>query len=119
MTSLNDLLGDRTVDPDDTVVSDAGSTLPRSDQAVDDVDQDQPDDLGQPGQFDVPGADDLLDDDALRPPPRTSRLTIVLVALLILMVGFFAGVQVDRVVGAGPMRPAPSGASSASTSAGR
>ena len=43
--------------------------------------------------------DDLFDDDALLAPAKTSRLTIVLVALLILVVGFLAGVEVERLLG--------------------
>lgn len=44
-------------------------------------------------------ADDFLDDDAFAAPARTSRLTVVLVALLILVVGFLLGVLVQRAFG--------------------
>ena len=52
---------------------------------------------GDPAQGDAD--DDLFDDDALLAPARRSRLTIVLVALLIFVIGFLAGVQVERFLG--------------------
>lgn len=63
--------------------------------------------------------DDLLleDDELLAPPPRTSRLTLALVALLILVLGFFLGVQVERAAG-GMLPGRPPGAGAATTAGG-
>lgn len=43
--------------------------------------------------------DDLFADEAFLPPPRTSRVTLALVALLLLVVGVLIGVQVDQLFG--------------------
>jgi hypothetical protein len=77
-----------------------------------------PDDtLERPVAPDVaPEEAELFDDDAFAPPARTSRFTIALVALLLLMVGVVIGVQLERVAGAGiPGAPAAARSSSAGT----
>ena len=62
-------------------------------------------DLAAPAED--PYADEALADDdyLLLQPQKTSRLTIALVAVLILLLGFFAGVEVQKIFG-GFQRPA-------------
>ena len=94
-TRLDDLFAGSSADPDETVVT--GTRTPSADPASAGAGAGEraTTDPAPDGDPD----DDLFDDDALLAPPRTSRLTIVLVALLILVVGFLLGVQVERFLG--------------------
>lgn len=73
--------------------------------------------LGKPlDEADGP-EDDLFDDDLSSTPARMSRVTIALLVLLVLAVGFLAGVQVQKLAG-GISRPVASQSAAASPSSG-
>lgn len=82
-TSLDDLMARRSMEPDDTVVRDLDGAVDEEPFRVTTDEE----------------SEDLFDAEALLPPQRTSRLTIVLVALLILVVGFLLGVLVEQSLG--------------------